>query len=177
MPSFSRFFGFGVLALCTALPAAAAPQSNVPEVVKNMLACKSMAADAERLACYDKASAAFDQAVAEREVTIVDKQEVSRTRRSLFGYMLPNLAVLGIGDKDDQKASEFTTLDSTIKSVRGSSYGKWEMELEEQAVWRNVELLDAAPKTGEKVHIRKASLGSYFMKIGDRRSVRAVRIR
>jgi hypothetical protein len=178
MLSFWRLLALSALALPLSAAAAKETQPAVPDVVRTMLACKNEAADAKRLACYDRAASAFDSAVAQRDVTIVDKQEVRRTRRSLFGYALPNLALLGVDDKNDKEAAaEAETLDSTIQSVRSVSYGKWDMVLEEQAVWRNVDLIDVAPRKGDKVHIKKAALGSYFMKIGSARTIRANRVR
>lgn len=176
MRRMSRFLLLST-AVVTGPSAIAAPKSGLPAVVGGVLACRNTPAEAERLACFDKASAALSDAVAQHDVTVLDKEEVKRTRKSLFGFQLPNLALLGIGSKGEESAPEAMVLDSTIRSVRSVSYGKYDMELEEHAVWRNIDLLDIAPRPGDKVHIKKAMLGSYFFKINSDRAIKAERIR
>jgi hypothetical protein len=154
----------------TALP----PQNAVTAVS----ACRQIGSDAQRLACFDQAAAALDVAVVHHDVTILNKEEVRQTRRSLFGFSMPNLALFGFGEKaDNGRNQDMLVLDTTLRTVRSVSYGKWDLETEEDAVWRNVDLLDFAPTPGAKIHISKGTLGSFFLKIGSDRAVRAQRVR
>lgn len=163
----------------TALTAAARPpRGGSSPAVDAVTACRAIAGDADRLACFDRAAAALDTAVTQRDITVLDRQEVRQTRRTLFGFSLPNLALFGVGDTDDEKAPEFTTLDSTIVSAVPVSYGKYEMTLKDGgAVWRNIDLLDAPPARGSKVHITRGAIGSYFFKIDSDRAIKAMRLR
>ncbi len=158
----------------TAAVGAPAPANAVAKVTE----CRNVASDAARLSCYDQAVAALDNAVSHHDLTVIDKEDVHRARRSLFGLTMPNLTVFGIGNKQDEAHTpDLVMLDTTVRTVRLVSYGKWDMETEEHAVWRNVDLLDSAPKAGEKMHLKKGVLGSYFLKLGSDRPVKAERIR
>jgi hypothetical protein len=171
-----------VAAVSLLLAGVSSPAVAVKPVPKqNALAgisqCRSIGTDAERLACYDKEMATLDQAVARDDITVVDKDDVKRVRRSLFGFTLPNLSALGFA-KDDDKTPEASDLDSTITAVHAAGYGHWEFQIAEgNAVWRNTDVLEDRPASGAPVHFRKATLGAYFVKIDGGRAFRAVRVR
>lgn len=128
----------------------------------------------QRLACFDKAAQRLDDAIARHDVVVVDKQEVRRARRSLFGFELPSLGIFGAGDKNEPP---FVAIDSKVMRVSGAGYGKYDITIEGGAVWRNIELLDTPPQAGDKIHIDKTMMGGYFLKTRFARSVRAQRIR
>ena len=177
MQMIRRLFPFAMMGIpLMAANAVVAPPATA-NAVSTITSCRNIASDTDRLACYDHAAAALDVAVAHHDITVLDKEEVHRTRRTLFGFSLPNLAVFGIGDKSEtDKSPDLAVLDTTLRSVRAVSYGKWDMETEEHAVWRNVDLLDFAPTAGEKVHIKKGVMGSFFLKLDSDRAVRAERV-
>jgi hypothetical protein len=156
-------------------PEALSPTQNA---ITRLTACTEIKSDSERLSCFDRTASALNAAVAQREITVLDKEDVRKARRSMFGFLMPNLAAFGLGERSSSKSSaEELTLETVIRSVRSVSYGKWDIETEEQAVWRNVDLLDSAPTAGEKLHIKKGALGSFFLKAGAARAVRAQRVR
>jgi hypothetical protein len=167
-----------MMAVYLALPVAASAASPPPNggALADVRACRAIAASDQRLACYDTAVAALDTAVAKHDITILDRQEVVRTRRSLFGFQLPNLKLFGGGERE-VGGEDQATLDSTVQSVRPVSYGKWTITIPEGAVWQNTDLMDYAPQPGEKVHLTKGLMGSFFMRIGSNRPVRAIRVR
>ncbi|WP_019834485.1 hypothetical protein [Sphingomonas sp. PR090111-T3T-6A] len=164
-----------ILALSSAADAAAAPQ-DVASPVAAISHCRSISANAERLACYDKEAEALDTALAQRDITVINKEEMKRTRRSLFGFSLPNLTAFGL-DKEDDNSPEATTLDSTIRAVHGAGYDHWDFVLAEgDATWRNTDPLEERPAVGANVHIHKGLLGTYFVKVGKGRAFRAIRV-
>ena len=59
------------------------------------------------------------------------------------------------------------------------SDGKWMVELDSGAVWRQADTKDLfkPPHKGSTVEIRSASLGSYFMNIDGQTAIRAKRER
>jgi hypothetical protein len=141
-------------------------------------ACRAIAAPDARLACFDKTSAALDEAITNHEVTVLDKQEVRRTRRSLFGFEMPHIALFDAKDEKEQKSAEYNELDSNVTAVHSLGYGKFEVVIAEGgAVWRNSDAMDFPPKVGDKIHIKKGVIGNYFLKIGTNQVVRGSRAR
>ena len=80
-----------------------------PEVIERITACRTIAASAERLACFDREVAALEAAADAREIAVVDREQVRRTRRSLFGLRLPDLGIFG-DDDDEGEDSAATTM-------------------------------------------------------------------
>lgn len=157
-----------------AAPALAADAPR-PAALEALRACQSIAADADRLACYDRAAAALNASVEKKEVVVLDQQEVKKTKRSLFGFQLPRIGLFGDGDKD-KDTPEFTELETTVTGARGIGYGKFSFTIEDGAVWQITEAGPTMPKPGDKVTIKKAALGSYFIKFGKQRAVKGMRV-
>lgn len=166
-----------VMGVGAGLPAAAQETADSAErVLGGLRACKGLA-EAERLACYDRAAAALDRAVEAKEVTLIDKQEVRRTRRGLFGFTLPRIGIFS--DEENEEEEGFAELNTTVASVRTVENGRVEFRLGDgsEAVWRTTDAVAFPPKPGTAVRIRKAALGSYLVKFGKDRIVRGTRIR
>lgn len=146
-------------------------------VLQSLTQCRTITAAEERLSCFDKAVAALEQAVQTKEVRILDKQDVQRTRRSLFGFQLPRVGLFNEGD-DDAKREEFTEINTTVASARQVQNGRVEIRLtgEDDAVWQTTEAMTFPPKPGDKIRIRKGAIGSYFISVGGR-SIRGMRVR
>lgn len=142
-------------------------------------ACRAIPADTERLACFDRVSAALVTAAEEGDLSVVDREEVRRTRRTLFGFALPDLGIFGRGDKAKEKdgADEIEILNTTVASSRSTPEGI-ELTTAEGAVW----LIPSpprrlmTPKAGQPVEFRKGSLTSYFIRINGQGGVKGRRI-
>ena len=167
--------GFAAAAAAIALhPGLAAPPAaagSTPEPVKELAACRAIAGAAERLACYDRAAEGLQEAIKRQDVVIVDKQEMQRTRRSLFGFTLPRIGPF----KGQEEEKEITT---TVAGVRSIGNGLWELRLPDGAVWQTVEAnsYNDDPRTGQKIVIKRGLLGNYFIRVGADRSVRGHRV-
>lgn len=148
----------------------------LPQQVRALRECRVIADTSARLACYDTAAAALDQAVASRSVVVLGAEDVRRTKRSLFGFSLPRLPFLGSG-KDGDSAEE-REIESTIASASEGAYGRWRVRLEEGGVWETTEAASGSnePFAGAKVRIRRAALGSYLMNVGRSRALRVRRV-
>jgi hypothetical protein len=161
----------------TALAAAPAlkeqPQAALYQALE---ACRTITVDGERLACFDKAMSRLGQAVAAKDVVIVDKSQIERTKRGLFGLKLPNLGLFG--DKDDEPESQqLSQIESKVQSVRNTKDG-WLLTLEDGSIWQQTDsvALGISPKKGMAVVVKRAALGSYKMSVGGQPAIRAKRV-
>lgn len=167
-----------LIAIMPIAATASEPERNA--VIRPLLDCRKETGDAARLACFDRESAALDAADAKNEITVLDKEAVRETRRSLFGFSLPRLPFLG-GGKDgggDEKADEgLQSLEATIKSARSLGYGKWQIELDSGARWATTEAIAGrSPEAGKAIEIKRGAIGSYLGKIDGGRAVRMQRV-
>lgn len=142
------------------------------EIYAALERCRGVAPDAERLACFDRAAAVLAAAVNDKQVTVVDREEVRAAKRSLFGIALPELRLFNRGDDEPVRQIE-----STIRSVGQTGHGRYSFGLAEGGTWRMLETGGPpAPEPGDKVVIRRAALGSFLAKIGGARAVRVERV-
>lgn len=163
-----------ILSLSSALAAPAAAQES-PAAIRGLAACRAMTDNAQRLACYDREAGALVTAVEKKETVVLDQQEVKKTKRSLFGFTLPRLPFFNNGKDDDREEAEFQQIETPIKTVRSIGYGRFRFTIDEGAVWETTEGINAFPKPGEKVVIKKGLMGSYFIKFEGARSVKGMR--
>lgn len=159
--------------LSLAPAAAQAPTARGAELVGAFDQCMKLVDDSARLRCLETAGRNLTAAVQEKSVAVVDREELRKTKRSLFGFTLPKFSLLG---EDDDKEGAFQEIKSTVSSARHLGYGKWAINIAEGAVWQTDEALRDPPRSGQAIEIRKGAMGGYFVKIGNGRSARASRI-
>lgn len=148
-----------------------------PEALTRMLACRALQPTEERLACYDREVAAFETAESSRQLVVMDRQEVRRTRRTLFGLPLPDLGVFGDATPDEEEGvSEIRT---TVRSASRNQFGQWVIVLEDGARW--VQTDTRGPRlsitSGMPIRIRRGAMGSYFANVNERAGIRVQRER
>lgn len=138
--------------------------------------CRAIAAAAERAACYDGSVGALLGAVETGDVRLVDREEVRKTRRQLFGISMPDIAMLQSDDKDGAELSDL--LETTIASGRQIGPSTWRLTTVEGAVWEinNPPRKIGPINPGDKVVFKKASLGYYFIRINDQIGVKGRRV-
>lgn len=148
-----------------------------PAALVRVLDCRAVIDPAERLACFDREVAAMEKAESDKELVVVDRQQIKQARRSLFGLALPSLALFGGGDEEDEE--EDARIESTIRAATADPYGKYTMVLDDGAVWRQTDgrLLVVRPKPGHPIQIRKAAIGSYLAKVNGQSAIRVTRDR
>ncbi|HEX8469244.1 MAG TPA: hypothetical protein VF620_15725 [Allosphingosinicella sp.] len=167
-----------IIALGATLPAPAPAKPRVQDARSNTLlqalsACRGVADEKARLACYDQAGARLAEAVDKKELVVLDQQEIRETRRSLFGFSVPNIPLFrGEGGGDDGK------LETTIAGASRLEGGKWQIRLEDGAIWQTNEtrLNLSDPRPGQKISIQRGTLGNYFLRIDGQRGVRGRRV-
>ncbi|MGE0180191.1 MAG: hypothetical protein AB7O91_10280 [Sphingomonas sp.] len=149
-----------------------------PEVLNQLTACRTVADAAERLACYDRQVAALEEAERSREIAVVDRGQIRRTRRSLFGLRLPDLGIFG-GDSDEgEDGAAVNEINSTLRAAYSGADGRMIYRLEDNSVWVQTEgRIGRMPRPGEAVRVRRGPLGSYLANIAGRPAIRVVRER
>ena len=153
--------------------------SGGARVVRSFTQCRAITDAAARLDCFDKAAEALDRAVASKDVQIMDRGDVRRARRSLFGFNLPQIGLFGGGEDSGTPEEAFVEINTTIAATRLLNDKRVEFRLADEsgATWQTTAPVDFPPRVGAKVRIRQAALGSYFIAINGGRSVRGMRVR
>lgn len=163
----------GTAAAIVALSASAAPAQERAQTLGQVTACRGIADSVARLACYDAAVGALDTAERQGEVVVMDRVQIGQARRQLFGFNLPAMPrVFG-----PEGAAEITSIESTLQGATQTSDGHWVFRLADEGVWRQIdsERVRFQNRPGQAVRVRKASLGSFLLTVGDSRAVRVRR--
>lgn len=157
-----------------------APAPRAPEL-QAILDCRALTDRDARLNCFDAAAAKFDQAEATGQVVVVNREQVRTVRKDVFGLQLPSLDIFSsITRKAPGGAGEdLDRITAVVKTAWRGSDGTWNIELDNGAVWRQLDAFDLAksPHPGSKVEIRRGSLGSFFMKVDGQPAFKAHRDR
>jgi hypothetical protein len=159
-----RHYLFAISAMLLAATSAHAKDEKPPKVYDDLVACRAIAGDAERLACFDKAATEMETARAEKQLVVLDRSAVQKTRRSLFGFSLPDLPFFDGDDSDEEEVKEIVT---TFATVRELGMGKWQFTVPDGGTWQSTEALTSIPKVGQSITIKKGIAGGYMLKIGN----------
>lgn len=163
-------------AACPAL--AADPAKPRTPILAKLVECRSIADDAGRLACYDLQVKQLDQAERNADVVVVDRTQIRKARRSLFGLTLPDISIFG--DRDERGAPEeegVTKIESTILRATQNGNGRWVLTLEDGAKWVQADTRTVArsPRPGMPIVIRRAAMGSFLANIDKQIAIRVDR--
>ena len=169
----SLISGVSALVAATLLSGQTVPQQERPETLSRLMACREIADGPARLACFDTAAGALDTAQRAGDVVVIDRAGVAETRRQLFGFEMPSLPRLFGPDG----AAEINSIDTTLQSAALVGEGRWVFRLADGSVWRQIdsERVRFQNRPGQTVQVRRASLGSFLLTVGDSRAVRVRR--
>jgi len=152
----------------------APPQSPI----NSIQLCRKIASDADRVACYDRAADALSEAQRRKDIVVMDRTQVQKAKRSLFGFSLPSIRLFddndGGGKGGDGALRQVT---GTVQSATSLSGGLLRFTLDDDGVWESTEQATVPPRRGDVVTIKGGSLGSYIATAPGRRSVRVRRVR
>jgi hypothetical protein len=72
---------------------------------------------------------------------------------------------------------EIDSIETTLQSANQVADNRWVFRLADGAVWRQIDSdpFRYRPRPGDAVRVRKASLGSFLLTVGDSRAVRVRR--
>jgi len=163
-----------------ALPGTAWAQSGgAARALAPLVACRGVADPRAKANCYDAALDKLQNAVAGREVVIVDKQQNNEDRKALFGFNAERQLEEPAHARRERgpREPEVDSVDSTVALARRTGIDHWTIRLANGATWRTLEPgITSAPDVGDPVHIRRDALGKYMMRVGKSRSMRAIRV-
>ena len=170
-----RFSNFLWMAALTATPLSAAdkPAHSRAPAFQRLVDCRSVKDSAERLACFDREVAALDTAERTSEIVVVDKEQVRKTKRGLFGLSLPNIKLFGDNDNSEEVAQIESRIASASEGVDG-----WTIRLEDGTVWRQTgtDPFYRTPKAGLAAIVKRGALGSFVIRVGGSPGVKVKRI-
>jgi len=147
--------------------------SGTPQSMQQLLNCRSIQDSAQRLACYDREAAAVSQAIATRNLVLIDKQRATQTKRALFGFSIPDFGGLFGGDDDQVKE-----ISSTVVSASKMGYLGWTIKLADGSTWAQTDdaELGLEPRKGDKVVVHRGMLGAFFLRLGSQPGFKVKRI-
>lgn len=138
---------------------------NRPKVYSDVVACRALADAGARLECFDAASKLLEEATESRNIVILDKGEVRKTKRSLFGFSLPKIPFFG-GD-DEEQEEEFKQIEGVLASVQPLGNGRYQFAVKDAGTWQTTETSWSILKDGQKFKIKRGAVGSYMMAINN----------
>ncbi len=164
---------FAVLAFAVPVAAKDKEPPPRPAQIQELYACRALTDSAERLACFDREVGELANADQAREITFADKDTIKKTRRGLFGFSLPDFGIFG---GDDEKIE---SVETSVVSVSDAGDGRYRIEMDDGSVWVQIDnkAMPLRPRSGQKIVIKPAALGSYFLSVEGRPSIRVRRER
>ena len=147
--------------------------TDTPAQVQRLLGCRALTDAAQRLACFDRETSALDQAMARREVVVIDRQRVTAARRSLFGFSVPSFGGLFGGDENEVKE-----IQSTVAGIGRNPEGGWLIKLADGSTWSQTDdtMIVLRPQRGHKVVVRRGLLGSFRLSVNGQPGVKVKRV-
>lgn len=166
----------GAALMALAVPAAAQDTADSGPLGP-LKACQATTDSAARLACYDRAAGAMIAANDAGDLKVLDREEVRKTRRGLFGFALPSLKIFGDGDAGEEREEDrIEVLNTTIASV-GRTMNGFVITTAEGAQWELDKAPRMSPKIGQPVEIRNAAMSAFYVKVNGQPGVKGRRTR
>ena len=164
-------------ALALATPALAKDKEQPgapPPVYQAVVDCREIADSAQRLACFDRTVGVRASATAGKDLVVLDRATMRETRKGLFGFNLPRLKLFGGGSEDER--DEVKEIEAGIAGLRSASDGFAIFTLDDGGTWKQTDGRDVFAKVGDRIKIKRASLGSYMAMVGKKAGVRVMRL-
>ena len=180
-PMARQVSAFVAVVICGVVVAASVPaeskensRKGEPPLVEELEKCLSFSENSARLQCFDAKVGALVSAKNAGEVQIVSREDITTTKRQLFGFSLPKIGLFSDGGDADASA----TLETTVRSARYGPAGSIIFTTPEGGTW---EILQpprrlARVQAGDQVEFKRASFGSYFIRINGQMGVKGRRI-
>jgi hypothetical protein len=148
-------------------------ESGNPATMQRLLGCRSIQDSAQRLACYDREVSAVDQAIAKKDLVLIDKARATQAKRSLFGFSIPDFGGLFGGGEDEVKE-----IASTVTTFSHNPYTGWTVTLADGSTWVQTDdaQLGLPPRKGDKVVVHRGSFGAFFLRLAGQPGYKVKRI-
>lgn len=148
-----------------------------PALIKGLYDCQSIANNQERLACFEEAVRAIQNAEERRELSFADREQVREAKRGLFG--LGNIR-LGIFSRSDSGGDEdqLNEIEANVASITKGRDGKLLIRLEDGVLWAqtDTEKVRIRELGAKIVRIRRGTLGNYVAQLDGGSTIRVRRI-
>ena len=167
-----------MVALLASPAVAAAPKPDAAKraaVLDALSACRKDADPAQRLACYDKAAGALDEAEARGQVVVLDREQVKTVKREAFGLSLPSFSLFaGRGGSAEEKVDRVAY---TLDHAGHGPDGRWVFHTTDGVAWQQTdeEELSTPPHKGSELQVKRGALSSFFCKVDGQRALRCQR--
>lgn len=147
------------------------PVESTPEALTQVYACRDIADEAQRLACYDTAVGRLREAETSGSVVAIDRGQAQEMDREAFGFSLPSLSRIFRGGERDSASTtpRFEPVDEIameVASVTHQRNGPSTFRMTNGQVW--IQIDDEAARNvrqGGAVTVRRASFSSYLMSV------------
>lgn len=171
------FTPFAIIACAAGVPTFAKDKAPPPRPaqIQQLYDCRDITDPAARLTCFDREVGELQAADTQREITFADKEMVKKARRGLFGFDLPNFGLFGADDEEEAVKS----VETSVASASNTSDGGYRIAMADGSVWVQIDdkRMPLAPRPGQKIVIKSASFGTYFLSLEGRPSIRVRRER
>lgn len=152
--------------------------------LERVYACAGVTDGSQRLACFDAAVAGLKQAESTGGVAVVNREQIEKAEKEAFGLATPSLSALAesarttAGAPATEKSKALERVTFPVKSITTGPDGRYRFVMENGQEWRQTDgiKLPAIGKGPWQAEIRKAAIGSYMLKLGDRTAVRVKRV-
>lgn len=172
-----KFILAAAAAALLSMPVSAAPRraptTDTPAQIQRLLGCRALADAAQRLACFDRETSALGQAVARKDLVVIDRERATAARRSLFGFSVPSFGGLFGGDENEVKE-----IQSTVAGVGRNPEGGWTIRLADGSTWTQTDdtPIGLRPERGQKIVVRRGTLGSFRLSVNGQPAVKVKRV-
>jgi hypothetical protein len=171
----NRFCAMALVATITiGIGETAASADDRPRTIAALLDCRGVTDDTARLQCYDRASARLSAARQSGELVTLDGTKVVAAKRQKFG--MPTTRVRATASAEGSELAELQQIESTIVSVRLTSYDRYLLSLANGGVWETAEPLSFAPAVKSPIRIVRAGFGGFRATAGKGRSFLVKRV-
>jgi hypothetical protein len=176
----NRFHVFAALFALSApsYGVAAEPPAPMAKQITALQACRTKTETADRLACYDKAVDDLSAATASQDLMVIERADVRKARKGLFGFSLPRIGFLAGREGNKEDEADAVRFEGKILSSREMSQGGWQFTVEGGAIWMTLETSFSfkTPAPDRIVLIERGALGSYSARVGNGGWVRVKRL-
>lgn len=161
--------------LAAPITASGQARGDATRALDELAGCRAVAADAERLACFDRVAAGVATARASGELLAFDRETVTAERRRTFGLVdAPESA----GAEAAARAAKVRQLASTITGVsQGPGLGLWRLTLANGQVWQTLNPDRYGPRAGASIRLITTVTGGFRASIDRGALVQVKRIR
>ena len=143
---------------------------SAPSPLDGLRQCESAVGDAEKLSCYRTESARLTELQRSGQILITTVEAQRRVAQEEFGRRASTPTT--------ENSQTIDRLETTISSSSVSGSGKRIYALADGSIWEQTDQNSTriTPATGSSAAVRRGTLGSFFIKVGNSPEIRVRRV-